>query len=98
VTVLHVQPAVVGEVQINLQRLLGERATVVTGAELMAAGYFGPKPGERLASRLGELVILPAPGEAIIWEYPPGRSFEYRGLHGGLTSIEMLTELAWLIV
>jgi len=98
VTVLHVQPAVVGEVQINLQRLLGERATVVTGAELMAAGYFGPKPGERIASRLGELVILPAPGEAIIWEYPPGRSFEYRGLHGGLTSIEMLTELAWLVV
>ncbi len=98
VTVLHVQPAVVDEVQMKLQRLLGERATVVTGTELMAAGYFGPKPGERLASRLGELVILPTAGEAIVWEHPHSRPFEYRGLHGGLTPVEMLTELAWLVI
>lgn len=98
VAMLHVQPAAVVDVQAQLQQRLAGRATVVTTAELLAAGYFGPQPSERLHARLGELTILPAPGEAIIWEHPRAKPFAYRGLHGGLTSVEMLTELAALAV
>lgn len=98
VTVLHVQPAAVADVQLALQRRLGERATVVASARLVEDGYFGPQPGERLHSRLGELIILPAPGEVIVWDHPQAKPFTYRGMHGGLTPTEMLTELAWVVV
>ncbi|WP_298404923.1 alkaline phosphatase family protein [uncultured Chloroflexus sp.] len=96
VTMLHVQPGAVAEVQAQLQQRLADSATVLPTADLLAAGYFGPQPGERLRSRLGELTILPAPGKAIIWEYPRAQPFALRGLHGGLTPVEMLTELAAL--
>ncbi|MCS6889601.1 MAG: alkaline phosphatase family protein [Chloroflexus sp.] len=96
VTILHVQPGMVAEVQAQLQQRLADRATVLPTSELLATGYFGPQPSERLRARLGEITILPAPGEAIIWDHPRAKPFTYRGLHGGLTSVEMLTELAAL--
>ncbi|MFN3372812.1 MAG: alkaline phosphatase family protein [Chloroflexus sp.] len=96
VTMLHVQPGALAEVQAQLQQRLADSATVLPTADLLAAGYLGPQPGERLRSRLGELTILPAPGKAIVWEYPHGQPFAQRGLHGGLTPVEMLTELAAL--
>ncbi|MEF3275756.1 MAG: alkaline phosphatase family protein [Chloroflexus sp.] len=96
VAILHVQPAAVAEVQFQLQQRLGERAVVVPTTDLLAAGYFGPQPGTRLRERLGELTILPGPGAAIVWEHPQARPFTLRGLHGGLTPAEMLTELALL--
>ncbi|WP_298820001.1 alkaline phosphatase family protein [Chloroflexus sp.] len=96
VTMLHVQPEAVEEVQVQLQRRLGERATVLRTNDLLTSGYFGPQPGVRLRARLGELTILPGPDGAIGWEHPRAKPVAFRGLHGGLTAAEMLTELALL--
>ncbi len=98
VAVLHLKPETVGEAQARLQARLGERAQVVMTADLVQAGYFGPQPGDRLQARLGELVILPAAGEMITWHHPRARSITMRGMHGGLTADEMLTELAVLLL
>ena len=65
--------------------------------ELLAEGLFGANVTEALTSRLANLVVLPAPGEAAYW-LEPGR-FEQRfmGQHGGLSANEMEIPLvSWL--
>ena len=56
---------------------------------LLAEGLFGPNITEALTSRLANLVVLPAAGEAAYW-LEEGR-FEQRflGQHGGLSANEM---------
>lgn len=76
-----------------LRDRLNGRAEICPTDELVAHGYFGPKPTSRLLDRLGDLVILPYAHESVWW-YEKGR-FEqtYHGSHGGLTPEEMETVL-----
>lgn len=88
---LYVQDQALLETRERLQVVMGERGDVKTTAELIAEGCFGPEPvSERLLARLGNLVLLPKPGEAVFW-FEKGR-FEQRfyGHHGGLSPQEML--------
>lgn len=64
------------------------KAEVYKTADLIQAGLFGT-PSQRLLERVGNLVILPYPGESVYW-YQKGRHEQgFWGHHGGLTSAEM---------
>ncbi|HEY2354748.1 MAG TPA: alkaline phosphatase family protein [Gaiellaceae bacterium] len=86
---LHVLSERLDEVVAELGRRLEGVAEVRPVEELLAEGVFGSNVGEALTRRLANLIVLPAPGEAVYWS-EPGR-FEQRffGQHGGLTANEM---------
>jgi Type I phosphodiesterase / nucleotide pyrophosphatase len=94
---LHVRPERLDEVEARLADLLAGVAEVRTVDALLADELFGPNITEALTSRLANLVVLPAPGEAAYW-LERGR-FEQRfwGQHGGLTGNEMEIPLvSWI--
>ena len=86
---LHVRPERLDEVEARLAELLAEVADVRKVQDLLAEGLFGENITEALTSRLANLVVLPAAGEAAYW-LEEGR-FEQRflGQHGGLSANEM---------
>jgi hypothetical protein len=86
---LHTRPGSHDHVQTTLQRLLQGRAEVHGVAELVEQGIFGPTLSERFRDRVGDLVALAYPGEAVYWNDPPRFTQPYYGQHGGLTHAEM---------
>ena len=85
---LHVLSGHVDEVVARLQSMLGDRAAVRRVEDLLGEGLFGDA-GERLLARLGDVVVLPRPGETVWW-YEQGRfDMHFRGHHGGLSHDEM---------
>jgi len=64
---------------------------------LLADGLFGSNITEALTSRLANLVVLPAPGEAAYWLEPGRFEQPFHGQHGGLTDNEMAIPLvSWV--
>jgi hypothetical protein len=86
---LHVIPERLDEVAARLGGLLAGVADVRKTADLLAAGLFGPDVSEALTSRLANLVVLPAPGEAAYWLEPGRFEQHFLGQHGGLSANEM---------
>lgn len=76
---------------------LAGRAEVHYGADLAAAGLFGPQPSPQFLARLGDLVVLPYPGEVVWWA---DRRFpvRFKGSHGGLSPEEAHTQVAALVL
>jgi Type I phosphodiesterase / nucleotide pyrophosphatase len=92
---LHVLPDRVGDAVALLEGLLGDTASVRPTSELVAAGVFG-RAGPRLRERIGDVVILPRPGETVWWREAGRFDMRFRGHHGGLSADEMLIPLAGL--
>jgi hypothetical protein len=92
---LHVLPGHVDDVVSHLQGVLGDRASVRPTAELLASGILGDA-GPRLRERIGDVVVLPRPGETVWWREPGRFDMQFRGHHGGLSPDEMLIPLAAL--
>lgn len=93
-TFLYIRDEHLAEVESRLARALAGRGVVRRTADLLADGLFGPPPvSARLLERLGNLVVLPAPGEAVYWLDRSRPEAKYRGHHGGLTPDEMLVPL-----
>ena len=92
---LHVLPGHLEDVEWLLEDLLGETAEVRPTHELMDEGVFGAA-GQRLRERIGEVVVLPKPGESVWWREPGRFDMRFRGHHGGLSPDEMLIPLAAL--
>lgn len=86
---LHVVPERLDEVAVRLGELLGGVAEVRKVEDLLAEGLFGSNVTDALTSRLANLVVLPAPGEAAYWLEPGRFEQRYRGQHGGLSANEM---------
>ncbi len=78
------------EAQAFLNERLEGKAEVYQTQSLIEDGLFGPRqPSAAFLSRVGNLVILPHPGETVWW-YEEGRfEMKFRGHHGGLTAEEM---------
>ena len=87
---LYIEPDKVEEARRALEAHLRGRAEIYTTQELAAAGIFGPNPSERLFERIGNLIILPLPGESVFWAGEGGKfAHPFLGHHGGLTREEM---------
>jgi hypothetical protein len=86
---LHVLPERLDDVEARLGDLLADTAEVRKVEALLAEGLFGPNVTEALTSRLANLVVLPAPGEATYWLEAGRFEQRFRGQHGGLTAAEM---------
>jgi hypothetical protein len=82
------------EFEARVQEDLGERVELHASGSLMAAGLFGPGPAHpRLASRIGDYVLIPR-GRATIKDWLPGeKRYRQIGVHGGLSPDEMLVPL-----
>jgi predicted AlkP superfamily pyrophosphatase or phosphodiesterase len=92
---LHVLPGHVDEVVARLAGIVGERAAVLPTAELLADGVFG-EATPRLRERVGDVVVLPRPGDTVWWREPGRFDMAFHGHHGGLSPEEMLIPLAAL--
>lgn len=88
---LHVRPEDVDAVVAELSRRLGERAEVRRAAELFAT--IGP----RLRERLGDVVVLPAPGRQAWLARARSNERWFRGHHGGYDRAETAVYLAELL-
>jgi hypothetical protein len=89
---LHTVPGRAEELAAVLGAALGERAEVITTAELEAAGAFG-EVGPRLRARLADVCVLPGPGRMAWLREHAGVERRFRGHHGGMTDAESVT---WL--
>jgi hypothetical protein len=95
---LHTRRGSHDHVRTTLQTLLDGSAEVRPVAEMIQQGIFGPVVSERFRRRVGDLVVLPYPGEAVYWNEPPRFTQPYRGQHGGLTHAEMEIPLVAFVV
>jgi hypothetical protein len=86
---LHTRSGSHDRVRTTLQLALDGKAEVHDVAELIEQGIFGPRVDEPLRDRVGDLVVLAYPGEAVYWSDPPRFTQPYHGQHGGLTHAEM---------
>jgi len=86
---LHTRPGSHEQVRATLQGLLEGSAEVHSVDQLIEQGIFGPTVSQRFRDRVGDLVALPYPGEAVYWNDPPRFTQPYYGQHGGLTHAEM---------
>jgi len=81
-----------GETQELLQECLGNLAHVYTTKDLAEDGFFGRHPpSQRFWDRVGDLVILPRPGESVWWHEKGRFEMKFHAMHGGLTPQEMET-------
>ena len=94
---LHTRSGSHDRVRTTLQTLLDGSAEVHSVAELIERGIFGPVVSERFRDRVGDLVVLPYPGEAVYWNDPPRFTQPYHGQHGGLSHAEMEIPLIALV-
>ena len=88
----------VGKVEDAFQFLstaLKDRATVVRADDALGQGLFGAgKLHQGFKSRIGDILILPR-GNLTLWYSRPGHErFKLLGMHGGLSSDEMLVPFA----
>jgi hypothetical protein len=96
---LHAAAGMRDHVVAELARRLDGRAEVRPAADLVAEGLFGSTaPGPRLRDRLGDVCVLPAPGETVWWREPGRYAMRFRGHHGGLTAEEAETFVASLVI
>lgn len=75
---------------VELAEFLGDRATVLSGEQFIAAGFLGP--GEHhpaLAQRVGDWVVAMTDGWTLRDRLPGEKPFMPIGVHGGLSEAEL---------
>jgi hypothetical protein len=90
---LYIEEDRLEETQERLTSALDGRAQVLRVDRLIEEGYFGLPVSETFLSRVGNLVVLPGPGESVWWAGPGGYELPFLGFHGGLDQEEMLIPL-----
>jgi hypothetical protein len=95
---LHTAPGAREHVVAILRDLLGAAAEVHATDDLVAEGLFAAPLGPRLRDRLGDVCVLPAPGETVWWRERGRFGMRFRGHHGGLTPDEAHTHVSSLVV
>jgi hypothetical protein len=89
---VYANPGAADDVLANWQRVLGDRAWVVSRDEAIKDGWFGPvEPG--VVERIGDVVVAATGGTAIVASRAEPRESALVGMHGSLTSAEQLVPL-----
>jgi predicted AlkP superfamily pyrophosphatase or phosphodiesterase len=88
---MHIEKENLLEAQRLLEKQLKGVADVILVEELLTQHFFGNKPpSKRLKERIGNLVVLPYPGESVFWWFEKNRLQQhFYAAHGGLTPAEM---------
>ncbi|MBX7145506.1 MAG: alkaline phosphatase family protein [Oligoflexia bacterium] len=88
---LHIHPDHVAQIIETLTARYGEIADICSTAQLVEQGFWGKiVDSSRILSNLGNVVVLPKPGESIFWSGKSGQfRVNYNGNHGGLSRDEM---------
>lgn len=87
---LYIKEDQLDQVQALLSNQLAGVAEVYPVADLVKNGFFGPTPvSASFQSRVGNLVILPFPGQSVWWFEKDKFSVKQRGHHGGLSPEEV---------
>jgi predicted AlkP superfamily pyrophosphatase or phosphodiesterase len=87
---LSIKDECLEDAQAFLARMLEGKADVYLTRMLIEQGLFGQTPpSTAFLSRVGNLVILPHPGETVWWYEKDRFEMKFRGHHGGLTPAEM---------
>jgi hypothetical protein len=89
---LHVRPGAAGDVAATASALHGDVAWVRTKEELIADGWLGGVPSAEVASRLGDVVLVPFTPTAFLDPADTGE-LRLKARHGSLTSAEMYIPL-----
>jgi hypothetical protein len=87
---VHAKPAQRDTLGVELAEFLGDRATVLSGEQFIAAGFLGP--GEHhpaLAQRVGDWVVAMTDGWTLRDRLPGEKPFMPIGVHGGLSEAEL---------
>lgn len=86
---LHIREEHVERAMMLLRSLLAGTASVYLVDDLLADGFFGPNPGPRLRSRIGNVCVLPHAHQSVWWRGGGRFVQKFRGQHGGLLPSEM---------
>jgi hypothetical protein len=91
---LHVVAERRDEVLALLRRALGASALIMPVESALEEGLFGVRRvGGELRRRLGDIVVLPYPGNFVWWREPGIIGNAFHGHHGGLSSAELITAI-----
>ena len=91
---VYVADGAIGDVTAAWRETLGSEFAVLTRAEAVANGWFGPTVTDRTADRIGDLVTIALGNSAIIRSGAEPLQSALVGHHGSLTPAEMLVPLS----
>jgi hypothetical protein len=90
---LHVDADQLDAVRARWQHRLGDHMLVVTRAEAVAQGWFGPTVGADAAGRIGDLIVVASGPVAVVRTEAEHRLAGLRAFHGARTDDETLVPL-----
>jgi len=87
---LHIKAGCLDEAVAYLRKRLEGRADIYKTEDLLARHFFGlHEPSQQFLNRVGNVVVLPYPGETTWWYEEGIFGMHFFGHHGGLTPQEM---------
>jgi hypothetical protein len=91
---VHAAPGAAGDVLAAWRESLGERFWVLSGAEAVASGLYGPTVREEFTDRIGDVVAVAA-GDWALYDSRTLPAYVSRlvGLHGSVTEDELFVPL-----
>lgn len=87
---VYAEPGAADDVLAAWRERLGSVMWVLSRAEAVAAGWFGPSVAERVLPRIGDVVAAPRAGAAVVARRTQPRESALVGYHGSFTSAERL--------
>ena len=90
---VYAEPGAADDVAAAWRETLGADFTVLTRAEVTAAGWFGPTVRAGVAPRIGDVVVVSGSDRAVIRAGAEPLQSNLIGHHGSLTPAEMLVPL-----
>ena len=92
---LYVAPDDLDAVQARWQRRVGDRMDVVTRAEAVGQGWFGPAVTAEAAGRIGDLIVVATEPVGVVRTDAEHRLAGLRAFHGARTDDDALVPLLW---
>jgi hypothetical protein len=90
---VYAVPGAAGDVLAVWSEVLGEQMWVASRAEALDAGWFGPRPDERVLGRIGDVVATARDDIAIVANRTESGESQMIGLHGSMMPVEQLVPL-----
>jgi Type I phosphodiesterase / nucleotide pyrophosphatase len=91
---VYARPGAAADVLAAWRETLSARATVVTRDDAAAAGWFGRDVSVEVLARIGDVIAVCAPGQAVVATRREPSESRIIGMHGGRTEDEVLVPLA----